>query len=163
MQLHCNSFTFTYTVVLRTYYGRMGRENPGRIRGLYTYVCIESYSQYTHFSFHVEQFLYILLIFCLFFRIFQKRRSRNMARTQRKKKTEDVQELPLNANPAPETTPKTPKTTEKAVFVEPTIEDVTKEILDTHGDINEMGNTQMLRHILYELVWARLWKTPKSK
>ena len=86
-----------------------------------------------------------------------------MARTPRKKKTEDVQELPLNANPAPETTHKTPKTTEKAVFVEPTIEDVTKEILDTHGDINEMGNTQMLRHILYELVWARLWKTPKSK
>ena len=86
-----------------------------------------------------------------------------MARTQRKKKTEDVQELPLNANPAPETTPKTPKTTEKAVFVEPTIEDVTKEILATHGDINEMGNTQMLRHILYELVLARLWKTPKSK
>lgn len=86
-----------------------------------------------------------------------------MARTPRKKKTEDVQELPLNAESAPETTPETPKTTEKAVFVEPTIEDVTKEILDTHGDINEMGNTQMLRHILYELVWARLWKTPKSK
>lgn len=86
-----------------------------------------------------------------------------MARTQRKKKTEDVQELPLDAAHAPETTPETPKTTEKAVFVEPTAEDVAKEILATHGDINEMGNTQMLRHILYELVWARLWKTPKSK
>lgn len=90
-----------------------------------------------------------------------------MARTPRKKKTEDVQELPLDAEPAPETTPETtpetPKTTEKAVFVEPTSEDVVKEVLATHGDINEMGNTQMLRHILYELVWARLWKTPKSK
>lgn len=86
-----------------------------------------------------------------------------MARTPRKKKTEDVQELPLNAEPAQETTPETQKTTEKAVFVEPTSEDVAKEILATHGDINEMGNTQMLRHILYELVWARLWKTPKSK
>ena len=115
-----------------------------------------------------------------------------MARTQRKKKTEDVQELPLNANPAPETT--TEREAEKPKFHEnpgndkqyaealakaalndpspmipyrtpkpPTIKDVTKEILATHGDINEMGNTQMLRHILYELVWARLWKTPKSK
>lgn len=82
-----------------------------------------------------------------------------MARTQRKKKTEDVQELPLNANPAPETTPEREAEKPKP----PTIEDVTKEILATHGDINEMGNTQMLRHILYELVWARLWKTPKSK
>lgn len=91
-----------------------------------------------------------------------------MARTPRKKKTEGVQELPLDAESAtettPETTPETPKTTEKAVLVEPpTPEEVTKEILATHGDINEMGNTQMLRHILYELVWARLWKTPKSK
>jgi hypothetical protein len=86
-----------------------------------------------------------------------------MARTPRKKKTEDVQELPLDAEPAPETTPETPKTTEKAVIVEPTREDVAKEILATHGDINEMGNTQMLRHILYELVWARLWKTSTSK
>lgn len=86
-----------------------------------------------------------------------------MARTPRKKKTEDVQELPLDAEPAPETTPETPKTTEKAVVVEPTSEDVAKEILATHGDINEMGNTQMLRHILYELVWYRLWKTPKCK
>lgn len=90
-----------------------------------------------------------------------------MARTPRKKKTEDVQELPLDAESAaettPETTPETPKTAEKAAFVEPTGEDVAKEILATHGDINEMGNTQMLRHILYELVWARLWKTQKSK
>lgn len=87
-----------------------------------------------------------------------------MARTPRKKKTEDAQELPLDAEPAPETTPETPKTTEKAVFIEPpTPEEVTKEILATHGDINEMGNTQMLRHILYELVWARLWKTQKIK
>ena len=90
-----------------------------------------------------------------------------MARTTRKKKTEDVQELPLDAVPAPETTPETPKTTEKAVFVEPfvepTAEDVAKEILATHGDINEMGNTQMLRHILWELVRARLCKTMASK
>lgn len=86
-----------------------------------------------------------------------------MARTTRKKKTEDVQELPLDAAPAPETTPETPKTTEKAVFVEPTAEDVAKEILATHGDINEMGNTQMLRHILWELVRARLCKTMESK
>lgn len=86
-----------------------------------------------------------------------------MARTPRKKKTEDVQELPLDAVPAPETTPETPKTTEKAVFVEPTAEDVAKEILATHGDINEMGNTQMLRHILWELVRARLCKTMESK
>lgn len=86
-----------------------------------------------------------------------------MARTPRKKKTEDVQELPLDAAPAPETTPETPKTTEKAVFVEPTAEDVAKEILATHGDINEMGNTQMLRHILWELVRARLCKTMESK
>lgn len=85
-----------------------------------------------------------------------------MARTTRKKKTEDVQELPLDAVPAPETTPETPKTTEKAVFVEPTAEDVVKEILATHGDINEMGNTQMLRHILWELVRARLCKTMAS-
>ena len=86
-----------------------------------------------------------------------------MARIPRKKKTDDVQELPLNAEPAPEITPETPKTTEKAVFVEPTSADVAKEILDTHGDINEMGNTQMLRHILYELVRARLCKTMASK
>lgn len=86
-----------------------------------------------------------------------------MARTTRKKKTEDVQELPLDAEPAPETTPETPKTTEKAVFVEPTSEDVAKEILSTHGDINEMGNTQMLRHILWELVRARLCRTTTSK
>lgn len=85
-----------------------------------------------------------------------------MARTPRKKKTEDVQELPLDAVPAPETTHETPKTTEKAVFVEPTAEDVVKEILATHGDINEMGNTQMLRHILWELVRARLCKTMAS-
>lgn len=85
-----------------------------------------------------------------------------MARTTRKKKTEDVQELPLDAVPAPETTPETPKTTERAVFVEPTAEDVAKEILATHGDINEMGNTQMLRHILWELVRARLCKTTAS-
>ena len=81
-----------------------------------------------------------------------------MARTPRKKKTEEVQELPLDAVPAHETTPETTKTTEKAVFVEPTSEDVVKEVLATHGDINEMGNTQMLRHILYELVRARLCK-----
>ena len=86
-----------------------------------------------------------------------------MARTPRKKKTEDVQELPLDTEPAPETTPETKKTTEKAVFVEPTREDVVKEILATHGDINEMGNTQMLRHILYELVRARLCKKMASK
>ena len=86
-----------------------------------------------------------------------------MARTPRKKKTEEVQELPLDAVPAPETTPETTKTTEKAVFVEPTSEDVVKEILDTHGDINEMGNTQMLRHILWELVRARLCKKMASK
>ena len=86
-----------------------------------------------------------------------------MARTTRKKKTEEVQELPLDAVPAPETTPETTKTTEKAVFVEPTREDVVKEILATHGDINEMGNTQMLRHILYELVRARLCKKMASK
>ena len=86
-----------------------------------------------------------------------------MARTPRKKKTEDVQELPLDAEPAPETTPETPKTAEKAVFVEPTGEDVAKEILATHGDIYEMGNTQMLRHILWELVRARLCKTTASK
>ena len=86
-----------------------------------------------------------------------------MARTTRKKKTGDVQELPLDAVPAPETTPETPKTTEKAVFVEPTDEDVAKEILASHGDINEMGNTQMLRHILWELVRARLCKTMASK
>ena len=115
-----------------------------------------------------------------------------MARTPRKKKTEDVQELPLDAEPAHETTPEfkaeKPKFPEnpgndkqdteawaKAALVDPqpilpfkapkppTPEEVTKEILATHGDINEMGNTQMLRHILYELVWARLWKTPKSK
>lgn len=115
-----------------------------------------------------------------------------MARTTRKKKTEDVQELPLDAIPAPETTPERkaekPKFTEnpgndkqyaeawaKADIIDPapilpyklpkppTIEDVTKEILTTHGDINEMGNTQMLRHILYELVWARLWKTQTIK
>lgn len=86
-----------------------------------------------------------------------------MARTTRKKKTVDVQELPLDAVPAPETTPETPKTTEKAVFVEPTFEDVVKEILATHGDINEMGNTQMLRHILWELVRARLCKMMASK
>lgn len=86
-----------------------------------------------------------------------------MAKTTRKKKTEDVQELPLDAVPAPETTPETPKTTEMAVLVEPTSEDVAKEILATHGNINEMGNTQMLRHILYELVWNRLWKTQTSK
>lgn len=86
-----------------------------------------------------------------------------MARTTRKKKTVDVQELPLDAVPAPETTPETPKTTEKAVFVEPTVEDVVKEILATHGDINEMGNTQMLRHILWELVRARLCKMMASK
>lgn len=86
-----------------------------------------------------------------------------MARTTRKKKTVDVQELPLDAVPAPETTPETPKTTEKAVFVEPTAEDVVKEILATHGDINEMGNTQMLRHILWELVRARLCKMMASK
>lgn len=85
-----------------------------------------------------------------------------MARTTRKKKTEDVQELPLDAVPAPETTPETQKTTERAVFVEPTSEDVAKEILATHGDINEMGNTQMLRHILWELVRARLCKTTAS-
>ena len=82
-----------------------------------------------------------------------------MARTPRKKKTEDVQELPLDAEPAPET----PKTTEKAVFGEPTSEDVVNEILSTHGDINEMGNTQMLRHILYELVRARLCKKMASE
>lgn len=86
-----------------------------------------------------------------------------MARTPRKKKTEEVQELPLDAVPAPETTPETPKTTGKAFFVEPTREDVVKEILDTHGDINEMGNTQMLRHILYELVRARLCKKMASE
>lgn len=86
-----------------------------------------------------------------------------MARATRKKKTEDVQELPLDAVPAPETTPETPKTTEKAVFDEPTSEDVVKEILTTHGDINEMGNTQMLRHILWELVRARLCRTMTSK
>ena len=86
-----------------------------------------------------------------------------MARTPRKKKTEDVQELPLDTEPAPETTPETTKTTERAVFVEPTSEDVVKEVLATHGDINEMGNTQMLRHILYELVRARLCKTTASK
>ena len=86
-----------------------------------------------------------------------------MARTTRKKKTEEMQELPLDAVPAPETTPETPKTTKKAVFVEPTAEDVAKEILATHGDINEMGNTQMLRHILWELVRARLCKTMESK
>lgn len=86
-----------------------------------------------------------------------------MARTPRKKKTEDVQELPLDTEPAPETTPETQKTTEKAVFVEPTREDVVKEILSTHGDINEMGNTQMLRHILWELVRARLCKKMASK
>ena len=86
-----------------------------------------------------------------------------MARTPRKKKTEDVQELPLDTEPAPETTPEMQKTTEKAVFVEPTREDVVKEILSTHGDINEMGNTQMLRHILYELVRARLCKKMASK
>lgn len=85
-----------------------------------------------------------------------------MARTTRKKKTEDVQELPLDAVPAPETTPETQKTTERAVFVEPTSKDVAKEILATHGDINEMGNTQMLRHILWELVRARLCKTTAS-
>lgn len=86
-----------------------------------------------------------------------------MARTRRKKKTEDVQELPLNTELAPETTPETPKTTEKAVLVEPTSEDVVKEVLATHGDINEMGNTQMLRHILYELVRARLCKKMASE
>lgn len=85
-----------------------------------------------------------------------------MARTTRKNKTGDVQELPLDAVPAPETTPETPKTTEKAALVEPTAEDVVKEILATHGDINEMGNTQMLRHILWELVRARLCKTTAS-
>lgn len=85
-----------------------------------------------------------------------------MARTTRKNKTGDVQELPLDAVPAPETTPETPKTTEKAALVEPTAEDVAKEILVTHGDINEMGNTQMLRHILWELVRARLCKTTAS-
>lgn len=85
-----------------------------------------------------------------------------MARTTRKKKTGDVQELPFDAVPAPETTPETPKTTEKAALVEPTAEDVVKEILATHGDINEMGNTQMLRHILWELVRARLCKTTAS-
>ena len=42
-------------------------------------------------------------------------------------------------------------------------EDVAKEILATHGDITEMGNTQMLRHILWELVRARLCKTMESK
>lgn len=86
-----------------------------------------------------------------------------MARTPRKKKTEDVQELPLDAEPAPETTPETPKTTEKAVHIEPTSEDVVKEVLATHGDINEMGNTQMLRHILYELVRVRLCKKMERK
>ena len=85
-----------------------------------------------------------------------------MARTTRKKKTGDVQELPLDAVTAPETTPETPKTTGKAALVEPTAEDVAKEILATHGDINEMGNTQMLRHILWELVRARLCKTTAS-
>ena len=119
-----------------------------------------------------------------------------MARTTRKKKTEDVQELPLNAEPALETTPE--RKAEKLKFTEnpgndkqdaefwakkwlkedrinpqpifsykppkpPTPEDVAKEILATHGDINEMGNTQMLRHILWELVMARLCKTMASK
>ena len=115
-----------------------------------------------------------------------------MARTLRKKKTEDVQELPLNAEPAPETIlelraekPKFPENPgndkqdaeawAKATLVDPspmlpykapkppTPEEVTKEILATHGDINEMGNTQMLRHILYELVRARLCKKMTSE
>lgn len=86
-----------------------------------------------------------------------------MARTTRKKKTGDAQELLLDAVPAPETTPETPKTTEKAALVEPTAEDVAKEIIDTHGDINEMGNTQMLRHILWELVRSRLCKKMTSE
>ena len=114
-----------------------------------------------------------------------------MARTPRKKKTEDVQELPLNTEPSPETTPERkaekPKFPEnpgndkqdaeawaKAVLTDPspmlpyitpkppTSEDVAKEILATHGDINEMGNTQMLRHILWELVRARLCKTKRK-